>query len=314
MTTGLRIGTVQDEGNARAVLVLDGGVCFLDEAVPGAPADVRGLIAGWDHWGAEVMAVAHSPAPGSTLRPVTHVHWLAPLTPRKLLCVGSNYHDHVAEMDGPAGVTSRPAPFPYSFLKPVTALVGSGQSVARPSYGRKLDWEIELAVVIGDPAAATGPDPLAAVFGYTILNDLSLRDFIPFPHALGLDVVVSKGFDGAAPTGPWITLAADVPDPQALGLQLSINGEVMQNSSTAQMIFDVAALISHYVRVLSLEPGDLIATGTPAGVGAARPSGGRFLAPGDEIEARIDGLGTLTTSIGPPVADEPLPTTIEVNA
>jgi 2,4-diketo-3-deoxy-L-fuconate hydrolase len=314
MTTGVQIGTVQDEGKGRAVLVLAGGVCFLDEAVPGAPRDVRGLIAGWDHWGNEVLAVARSASPRPALLPVAQMRWLAPLTPRKLLCVGSNYHDHVAEMEGPAGVTSRPAPFPYSFLKPVTALVGSGRSVAHPSYGHKLDWEIELAVVIGDPVAAAGPDPLQAVFGYTILNDLSLRDFIPFPHALGLDAVVSKGFDGAAPTGPWITLAADVPDPQVLGLQLSINGEVMQESSTAQMIFDVAALISHYARVLSLEPGDLIATGTPAGVGAARPGGGRFLAPGDEITARIDGLGTLATTIGPPAADEPLPTTIEVTA
>jgi 2,4-diketo-3-deoxy-L-fuconate hydrolase len=312
MTTGVQIGTVEDEGAARPVLVLAGGVCFLDEAVPGAPPDVRGLIAGWDQWGDEVLAVAGSAASGRALLPAGQMSWLAPLTPQKVLCVGSNYHDHVAEMDGPAGVTSRPAPFPYSFLKPVTALTGSGQPVARPSYGHKLDWEIELAAVIGDPTAATGPDPLAAVFGYTILNDLSLRDFIPFPHVLGLDAVVSKGFDGAAPTGPWITLAADVPDPQALGLQLSVNGEVMQDSSTAQMIFDVAAVISHYARVLSLAPGDLIATGTPAGVGAARPDGGRFLTPGDEITARIDGLGTLTTTIDPPAADEPLPTTIEV--
>jgi 2,4-diketo-3-deoxy-L-fuconate hydrolase len=313
MTTGLQIGTVQDDGDARVALVLDGGVRFLDEVVPRAPHDVRGLIAGWDHWRDEVLAVGRSAASDPAL-PVSQMRWLAPLTPRKVLCVGSNYHDHVAEMDGPAGVTSRPAPFPYTFLKPTTALVGSGRTVAHPSYGHKLDWEIELAVVIGDPAAAGGPDPLAAVFGYTILNDLSLRDFIPFPHALGLDAVVSKGFDGAAPTGPWITLAADVPDPQALRLRLSVNGEVMQDSSTAQMIFDIAALIRHYARVLSLEPGDLIATGTPAGVGAARPGGGRFLAPGDEIAARIDGLGALTTTIGPPAANEPLPTTIEVTA
>jgi 2,4-didehydro-3-deoxy-L-rhamnonate hydrolase len=311
MTTGVQIGTVEDEGAARAVLVLAGGVCFLDEAVPGAPPDVRALIASWDHWGDKVLAVARSTASEPALLPIDQLSWLAPLIPRTLLCVGSNYHDHVAEMDGPAGLTSRPAPFPYSFLKPITALAGSGQSVTHPSYGRKLDWEFELAVVIGDPSAGAGPDPLDAVFGYTILNDLSLRDFIPFPHALGLDALVSKGFDGAAPLGPWITLAADVPDPRALGIQLSVNGELMQDSSTAQMIFDVSALIAHYARVLTMAPGDVIATGTPAGVGAARRPP-RFLSTGDEIEARIDGLGALTTTIAAPLADNPLPTSIEV--
>lgn len=313
MTTGPRIGAVQDSGGARAVLVLDQEVGFVDELVEGAPTDVRELIAGWERWGDHVLEVGGSAVPSGRLRAAADVSWLAPVTPHKLLCVGSNYHDHIAEMDGPAGLTSRPAPFPYSFLKPLTTLTGSGRSVAHPSYGRKLDWEAELAVVIGDASSAGGPEPLDAVFGYTILNDLSLRDFIPFPHALGLDALVSKGFDGAAPMGPWITLAADVPDPQALGIQLSINDELMQDSSTAQMIFDVPALIAHYARVLTLEPGDVIATGTPAGVGAARRPP-RFLSPGDEIAARIEGLGSLTTMITAPTADERLPTIIEVTA
>jgi 2,4-didehydro-3-deoxy-L-rhamnonate hydrolase len=305
VTTRIRIGTAEDGGVARATLVLEGGVRFLDEAVDGAPADVRTLIADWPRWGDRVLAVTERSFPPGALVPLSEVAWLAPLLPHKLLCVGSNYHDHVAEMDGPAGITSRPAPFPYSFLKPPTTLTGSGRPVAHPSYGDKLDWEAELAVVIGDPSAAAGPEPLDAVFGYTILNDLSLRDFIPFPHALGLDAVVSKGFDGAAPLGPWITLAADVPDPQALGIQLSINGELMQDSTTAQMIFDVSALVAHYARVLTLEPGDVIATGTPAGVGAGRRPA-RFLSPGDEIEVRIDGLGALTTTITAPLANKPL--------
>jgi 2-keto-4-pentenoate hydratase/2-oxohepta-3-ene-1,7-dioic acid hydratase in catechol pathway len=199
-------------------------------------------------------------------------------------------------MAGPAGLDIRPAPFPFSFLKPSTALVGSGHSVSLPSYGVQLDWEAELAVIIGDASQAAGADPLAAVFGYTILNDLSLRDFVPFPHTLGLDAVVSKGFDGAAPIGPWITLAADVPDPQGLAIQLAINGELQQDGSTASMIFGVADMIRHYARVLTLEPGDVIATGTPAGVGAARTPP-RWLNAGDFIEIRIGNLGVLETTI-----------------
>jgi 2-keto-4-pentenoate hydratase/2-oxohepta-3-ene-1,7-dioic acid hydratase in catechol pathway len=227
------------------------------------------------------------------------VRWCPPLRPGKLLCVGANYHDHVAEMDGPAGLTTPPAPFPFSFLKPSSALVGHDREVAIPAYGRKLDWEAELAVVIGDGAAAGGADPLAAVFGYTILNDLSLRDFLPFPHALGLDAVASKGFDGAAPMGPWIAHAEPRDDPSALGVKLLVNGELMQDGSTANMIFNVAELIAHFARVLTLEPGDVIATGTPAGVGAGRTPQ-RFLSPGDRVEARIEGLGSLETTITAP--------------
>lgn len=308
MTIGVRVGTVEDRRGSRPVVVVDDGLCFLDEIVPDTFGDVRGLIAAWERRGEETLDAARAAASEGRLAAATDVSWLPPLIPRKLLCVGANYHDHVAEMDRAVGLTTPPPPFPYTFLKPPTALVGSDREVAHPSYARKLDWEVELAVVIGDPRAASGPEPLEAVFGYTILNDLSLRDFLPFPHALGLDAVVSKGFDGGAPAGPCITLAADVPDPQALGIELSVNGEIMQSSSTTQMIFSVRELIAHYARVLTLEPGDLIATGTPAGVGAAREPP-RFLSSGDVVQARIEGLGCLTTTIVAPTRTfDPLPT------
>jgi len=312
MTTRIRVATVEHKGAARAAFVFDQGVALLTAAAPGAPDDVRTLIGEWEQWRAEISAAVQAVDAGQLIS-LDEVSWLAPVIPRKLLCVGANYHDHVAEMDGPAGLASREAPFAYSFLKPSTALTGSGRPVEHPSYGRTLDWEVELAVVIGDPAAARGAEPLDAVFGYTVLNDLSLRDFIPFPHALGLDAVVSKGFDGAAPMGPWISLAGDVPDPQSLAVELRVNGEVMQKSSTAEMIFGVRELVSHYARILSLESGDVIATGTPAGVGAARTPP-RFLAAGDRIEARIGDLGTLHTTIAAATANDPLPTTTEVTA
>jgi 2,4-didehydro-3-deoxy-L-rhamnonate hydrolase len=291
---------------------------LLDELIEDAPPTVRALIAAWSRWRDPVLRAAGVVGEDDrNAQPEWHsaagLQWLAPVMPGKLLCVGANYHDHVAEMAGPAGIANRPAPFPFSFLKPSTSLTGSGQAVALPSYGKRLDWEAELAVVIGDPSCALGGDPLAAVFGYTILNDLSLRDFIPFPHALGLDAVVSKGFDGAAPMGPWITLAGDVPDPQSLPIELRVNGEVMQNSSTAEMIFGIGQLIRHYARVLSLQPGDVIATGTPAGVGAARRPA-RFLVAGDDVQVRIGELGLLETRIEAAISDDPLSTTSEVTA
>ena len=291
----MRIATV-DTGDGPSVAVIQGSeMVLLDEVLPGAPRDVRTLISEWAEWESAISAATHDEA-DAAWRSHASVRWLPPVIPGKILCVGSNYHDHVEEMTGPAGLENRPSPFPFSFLKPSTSLVGSGQRVAMPPYGYKLDWEAELAVVIGDPSYASGPDPLRAVFGYTLLNDLSLRDFIPFPHTLGIDVVVSKGFDGAAPIGPWITLAEDVPDAQDLRVQLSINGEMQQDGTTASMIFGIAELIAHYARVLSLEPGDVIATGTPAGVGAARKPP-RFLVEGDEVEISIGDLGSLRTSI-----------------
>jgi 2-keto-4-pentenoate hydratase/2-oxohepta-3-ene-1,7-dioic acid hydratase in catechol pathway len=256
-----------------------------------APGSTRELIASWPRLAPRLANSSSAPSvdQGSLV-------WEPPVMPGKLLCVGANYRDHIAEMVRAGGPNIGPTPFPFSFLKPGSALVGDGVEVAFPSYGQKLDWEAELAVVIGDPASAEH-DPLAAVFGYTILNDLSLRDFVgPFPHPLGLDAVISKGFDGAAPMGRWITLADRVGEPTGMSVQLHVNGEQMQESSTDEMIFSVAELVSYYARVLSLEPGDVIATGTPAGVGAGKQPP-RFLAPGDEIEIEIERLGTLRTPI-----------------
>ena len=143
-------------------------------------------------------------------------------------------------------------------------------------------------------------DPLGAIFGYSNLNDLSLRDFVaPFPHPLGLDAVIGKGWDGAAPMGPWITLADAAGDPTSMSVETRVNGAVKQQSSTAKMIFTVAEMVAYYARVLTLEAGDVIATGTPAGVGAgAQPP--EFLAPGDTVEVEIGELGTLSTTIAPP--------------
>jgi 2-keto-4-pentenoate hydratase/2-oxohepta-3-ene-1,7-dioic acid hydratase in catechol pathway len=190
--------------------------------------------------------------------------------------------------------------FPFSFLKPPSnAMVGSGTEVAIPGFGKELDWEAELAVVIGRPELAQS-DPLGAIFGYAVMNELSLRDFVaPFPHPLGLDAVICKGWDGSAPIGPWITLAAEAGDPTSMPIELRVNGSVKQQSSTEQMIFTVAEMVAFYARVMTLEVGDVIATGTPAGVGAGKQPP-EFLAPGDVVEVEIGELGTLRTPIVAP--------------
>jgi 2,4-diketo-3-deoxy-L-fuconate hydrolase len=291
-----RVGVIQI-GDADQ-LVADLGDGFLPLAAllgSRSPSSMQELITGWETF-KEAIATAEPDSATGTLSPWDSPHWRAPIIPSKLICVGANYVDHVVEMAGAGGPQINRTAFPFSFLKPPsTAVVGGETPVAIPAYGHKLDWEAELAVVIGDPHNAVS-DPAGAIFGYTIVNDLSLRDFVPFPHALGLDAVISKGFDGAAPTGPWITLASEVPDPGSLTIDLWVNGESKQHSSTEQMIFSVHELVAYYARVLTLEPGDVIATGTPAGVGAGKQPP-QFLTAGDVIEIRIGDLGLLKTPI-----------------
>jgi 2-keto-4-pentenoate hydratase/2-oxohepta-3-ene-1,7-dioic acid hydratase in catechol pathway len=298
-----QIGVASVDGNDTLVLATDGGPIPLASVLGGArvPADTIELIERWDEIGPLIAAGADTT--GESPLSASSMQWRPPVIPRKLLCVGANYHDHVAEMtkDGPAPAK---VPFPFSFLKPSSSLVGSGQNVPVPSYGTKLDWELELAVVIG-AGAKRGGDPRDAIFGFSILNDLSLRDFFPFPHILGLDAVISKGFDGAAPMGPWITTVEDLDLDEDRSLELRVNGELRQDSNTNQMIYSALDLVEYYLRVLTLEPGDVIATGTPAGVGAGRKPP-QYLQPGDEVEAHITGLGSLTTSIAQPIGTSSL--------
>jgi 2-keto-4-pentenoate hydratase/2-oxohepta-3-ene-1,7-dioic acid hydratase in catechol pathway len=292
--TPQRVGAANVSGVSTLIAECGGRIVSVPEALgdQSVPASMIELIEGWDDLRARMSTAAPALEADSFV-------WEPPVIPRKLVCVGANYVDHVEEMARAGAAPVGQTTFPFSFLKPpTTALIGSDRAVAMPGYGDQLDWEAELAVVIGRPERAA-TDPMGAVFGYTILNDLSLRDFVaPFPHPLGLDAVISKGFDGAAPMGPWITVAAHAGDPSHLAIELRVNGEVRQRSSTEQMIFPVAELVAYYARVLTLEVGDVIATGTPAGVGAGMQPP-EYLTAGDEIEIEIEGLGCLRTPIGP---------------
>ncbi len=222
------------------------------------------------------------------------IRWLPPVSyPRKLICIGTNYKDHIAEM----GIDTLPK-YPYAFLKPATTtLVGSGEALTLPEQSEMVDWEAELAVVIGRRSRnVRGEEALAAVAGYAPLNDVSARDWISEPTLVGIDWVMQKAFDGFTPMGPFITPAEFVPDPDNLPISLSVNGETKQDSNTANMVFSVREIVEHLAGIMTLEPGDVIATGTPAGVGyGMKPR--QFLKPGDYMTVEIAGLGTLETYV-----------------
>lgn len=212
--------------------------------------------------------------------------------PERILCVGINYADHAAE----TGRTSEPAAHPVIFTRFASSLVGHGSPIERPSASRQLDYEGELAVVIGHRCRGVdADDALAAVGGYSCFMDGSVRDFQRHTSQF----IPGKNFDRSGAWGPWIVTTDDLDRPGDLELTTSVGGDVLQQARTSQMIHDVAAIVSYCSRFTTLEPGDVIATGTPAGVGAARTPP-RFLVPGDEVRVAIEGIGTLVN----PVVDE----------
>lgn len=269
------------------------------------PASLMQMMDQWPYWQAFLSQVVdYVFAPGVTDEfpgrlYADELRWRAPLRyPRKLICLGTNYRDHIAEMSGGSG---KPPAQPYSFLKPpTTTLIGSGEPFVLPTFAAMLDWEVELAVIIGRKAhQVQGDEAMACIAGYSILNDLSARDWLAQPTPVGINWVMSKAFDGAAPMGPLITPAPFVADPQNLRLTLTVNGQVKQDSTTGNMVFGVRAIIEHLATIMTLEPGDVIATGTPAGVGFARKPPERLKA-GDVVVAEIEGLGRLETPVREP--------------
>ncbi len=261
------------------------------------------MVARWPLWREQLAPIAawigvNDPAETQRARvEADQLSWRPPLMyPRKLICIGTNYKDHIAEMTGGAGM-KLPAE-PYSFFKPpTTTLIGSGETFTLPKYAEFSDYEAELAVIIGQRARnVPREEALNMVAGYSVFNDLSVRDWIKKPAPVGIDWVLSKAFDGSAPMGPWITPAEFVPEPQNLHIALWVNGSVKQDSTTANMVFSVSEIIAHLSSIMTLEPGDVIATGTPAGVGYARKPP-EPLRPGDEIVVEIEGLGQLKTCV-----------------
>jgi 2,4-didehydro-3-deoxy-L-rhamnonate hydrolase len=225
--------------------------------------------------------------------PLERARVLPPVpAPPKLIGIGLNYRDHAAE-------SGQPIPEkPVVFAKYPTALAGPGAVIRIPPDTEKVDYEVELAVVIARRVRDVEPEQaLDAVFGYAVFNDVSARD-VQFSE--GGQWTRAKSFDGFAPMGPCLVTADEVGEPQRLSLATRVNGETLQQGNTAEMIFSVAEIVSFLSRGATLLPGDVIATGTPAGVGMAHDPP-RFLQPGDEVECEVEGLGILRN---PVAADE----------
>ena len=200
----------------------------------------------------------------------------------KIVAIGLNYSDHAAETN------AKPPKEPILFMKATTALAGPDDALMLPRGSQKTDWEVELAVVIGRTARYVEESAaLSHVAGYCVCNDVSEREF---QIERSGQWVKGKSADGFAPLGPWLVTADEVPDPQALELWLDVNGEPMQRGSTRNMIFGVAFLVSYVSQFMTLLPGDVITTGTPAGVGMGKKPP-RYLKPGDEIHLGVRGLG-----------------------
>lgn len=271
---------------------------------------VREILADWEKTRKLLQDAAESLAASAVVGiPLADVELLAPIPdPGAIYCCGANYTDHIDEMrpmlkDMPADIPERElvGDEPWHFVRTVRGtIVGPGTRVHKPLGSTRLDWEIELAAVIGTTARGVSVErALDHVAGYTICNDLSARDLsirsevhdaMPFR----VDWIEHKCFEGSLPCGPWITPASQISDPQKLGLNLWVNDDLMQNSNTDQMVFSVAQQIAKLSVNKTLYPGDIIITGTPAGVGAGR---GVFLASGDTVRLAIDGIGEMEHSI-----------------
>lgn len=232
---------------------------------------------------------------------------LAPvLYPPAIFCAGANYVDHRQEMAVVRKIAPDPDPRslglkPWHFIKASRSIIGTQSTIPLPAQSRMVDWEAELAVVIGRPAKNVPLDKaLDYVAGYTVANDLSARDLSVRPNVsdtspFKYDWVSQKSFDGACPVGPWIVPGREIADPQNLGIKLWVNEVLKQDSNTSKMIFSVADQITHLSTRITLYPGDLILTGTPGGVGSAR---GEFLKTGDVVRVWIERIGTLTNTVG----------------
>ena len=259
----------------------------------GAPPSVAALFQDWPRWSAHLRGAAPTAAALPEGLPV-----LAPMQfPGKILCAGANYYDHCAEM----GVQDlrKEAQRLFFFMKPPrNAVVGPGATVRKPIGTKAMDWEVELALIIGKTARnVSEADAMSHVAAYTVAIDFSARDHNRAPETFyKLDWVAGKAHDTCCPMGPRIIPASDIGDAMDLAIGLSVNGETKQDARTAGMIFNIAEQIATASRIMTLDPGDVILTGTPAGVGAPK---GTFLSVGDNVIATIEKIGSLSVTIQP---------------
>ena len=284
-----------DNGSRRAALVVDETLYDLADAFGAdAPSWAKGslddVVAHWEEASDFLESLESMSKPSNPLSAELD----APLRPTRIFAAAANYVEHADEMG--TVLAAKKDSHPYMFTKISSTVIGPGEAVCIPPESQKVDWEVELGVVIGKRGRRIPLESaLEHVAGYTVVNDISARDLTrrdDFPFKF--DWFQGKNFDTFLPIGPWIVPRSSIDDPQRLHLRLDVNGETMQDASTAEMIFDVREQIAYLSSLLTLEPGDVIATGTPTGVGMGR---GVFLKPGDVMTASIDGIGVLENPV-----------------
>jgi 2-keto-4-pentenoate hydratase/2-oxohepta-3-ene-1,7-dioic acid hydratase in catechol pathway len=280
----MRIARFKTDGAARLGLVVDAGVIDIAAHLPDAPDSMTGLFGRWAAFTSRLQALA---AQGRADYPLETVVLLSPIErPGKIMGIGLNYADHAAEaaMELPADQ--------LWFSKASTAINDPFGAIQRPKVSGALDYEAELVAVIGRRCRhVSREEARTVIFGYCVGNDVTVRDW-QFKTS---QFVLGKSFDTHAPIGPWI-VTADAIDPHNLEIRSYVNGEERQHSNTRHFIFDCYAMVEHLSKAMTLEPGDLIFTGTPSGVGAVmKPP--KFLAAGDVVRVEIDGIGAIENHV-----------------
>lgn len=281
------------QGPVVGALGSNGNVVDLGMLLPGFPRDMIGLIATAEIWLPQISAVIQGQAGNIGVKLLAPI----PRPPKNVFCVGKNYHEHAKEFAGSGfdgGAKDVVPPFPVVFSKPHTSIIATGEPILGhldPTGG--LDYEGEMAVVIGKAGRGIArADALRHVFGYTIVNDVTARH-LQKRHS---QWILGKGLDSFCPMGPAILTADEVPDPRRLTLTTWVNGAQRQHAPLSDLIFDVPTLIEAISAAITLEPGDVIATGTPAGVGIGF-SPPRFLASGDVVRIEVPGIGILENRV-----------------
>lgn len=298
----MKLATFEHEGRQTYGVVTDGGVCDIRACWVGAPYSLLEAI---EMGPPALEQMRHSAQACPDKLPLESVSLLAPIPrPPKVLGLAVNYAEHHREWDRGYDLPDNPRCMttPRPFLMPATCVAGPGQTIPWPTFSEQIDYEVELAVVIGTRCSHVSPEEAGRhILGYTIANDVSARSCT---HAEGrlkrpkddfFDWLHGKWADGFFPMGPWIVTADEIGDEQNLDIELSVNGEVRQSASTSMMIHTVHQTVSFLSRLMTLTPGDIIATGTPAGVAMGS---GKWLKGGDVMTCRIGKIGELTNTLG----------------
>jgi 2,4-didehydro-3-deoxy-L-rhamnonate hydrolase len=304
----IALATYRAADVSRPAIVLDGNVFDMGDAARATGTDVPGqwssggvaaMLDDWPsaaQWLRAIEDRARASVTSQKLRPVPNGTQAleSPFRPERIFCAASNFVEHANEMG--TVLAAKADSKPYMFLKLRNTVLAPNGTIQMPPETAQLDWEIELAAVIGARCRRISVDrALDVVAGYSIVNDVSARDLnMRSDYPFKFDWFQGKCHDTFAPFGPWIVPAWQIPDPQKVDLQLDVNGQSMQRDSTANMIWTVREQIAYLSTIVTLEPGDVVATGTPTGVGMGR---GIYLKDGDRITATIDGIGTLANGV-----------------